>query len=128
MRVVKKTRLAGRLAVDQPGGAMRVQLNHPVSHDLQRHAADPGRLGARGAVADRGQRQQPAGLVSILAVACRRVKAGGVKLLSKRDRHREAARFAILESNSPRVGQPPRVTIDQGWYNCNLSMCNKTTL
>ena len=116
MRIVEPSLLAGRLAVDQTRGPVRVELDHPVPHDLQRHAADPGRLGARGALADRGQRQQPARLAGILALARRRTKTGRVEILSKRDRHDEAPRFAVLESKPHRVAQAPRVTLSGDRY------------
>jgi len=106
MRVVEATRLAGRLAVDQAGGAVRVQLDHPVPHDLQRHAAGPGRLGARRAVPDRGQREKPPRLAGVAAVARRGTKPRGAEILSKRDRHDEAPRFAMSNQNRRASGKP----------------------
>ena len=41
-------RLTRRLAGDEPGGTMRIELHHPVAHDLKHvHAADLRRLCAR---------------------------------------------------------------------------------
>ena len=59
LRVVQARRLARRLAVDQAVRAVGIELQHPVAHGLQRHAADPRRLGPGGAVVDLRQRQQP---------------------------------------------------------------------
>jgi hypothetical protein len=55
MIVLKKRRLSRRLPVDQPGRAKRIELNHPISNDLQRHAADLGRLAAAGTIVNRRQ-------------------------------------------------------------------------
>ena len=48
----------GRSRVEAPVGAARIELQHPVPDDLQRHAADLGRLCARRPIVDRGERQQ----------------------------------------------------------------------
>ena len=112
----RRTWLAMGLAANQPGRAMRIERHHPVPHDLQGHAADPGRPGACGAIVDRGQRQQPPCLASVLAVTRRRPNAGGVDISSTCDRHGETPRFARLEPNLRRVAQPLRVSVNQGWY------------
>jgi hypothetical protein len=44
-----------RPAVDQAGGAVRVELDHPVPHDLQRDAADPGGFAAGRAAVKSGR-------------------------------------------------------------------------
>jgi hypothetical protein len=44
---------------------MRVEGHHPLAHCLPRDTTDRRRLGARGAVIDRRQRQQAPGLVGI---------------------------------------------------------------
>ena len=48
MLVVQPRRLPWGLAIDQPVGTMRVELEDPVADNLQPDAADLGRLGARG--------------------------------------------------------------------------------
>jgi len=45
--------LAQRLAVDEPLRSLSIELEHPVPHNLQGHAPDPRRLGARGPLIDR---------------------------------------------------------------------------
>ena len=61
--------LARRLAIDETFRSVRVEFEHPVAHDLQRHAADPRRMRARGALIDGRQRQKPPCLGSILRLA-----------------------------------------------------------
>ena len=51
--------LARRLAIDETFRSVCVEFEHPVAHDLQRHAADPRRMRARGALIDGRQRQKP---------------------------------------------------------------------
>ena len=87
LRVVEPRRLARRLAVEQAIRAVRVEPHDPVPDDLQRHAADRRGLGARGALADRGQRQQAARLAIVLARACRTAQARRVEVRPQRDRH-----------------------------------------
>jgi hypothetical protein len=41
--------LPRRLSIDQAVRPMSVELENPIANDLKRHAADLGRLGARGA-------------------------------------------------------------------------------
>jgi hypothetical protein len=54
-------RSAGEEALRSPG----VEAQHPIAHDLQRHTADLSRLGARGPIVDRRQRQKTPGLIGI---------------------------------------------------------------
>ena len=58
MRVVQAGRLARRLAINQTVRSARIELHHPVADDLQRHAADPPRLGAGRPVVDRRKRRK----------------------------------------------------------------------
>ncbi len=64
--VVQARRRSRRLAIDQALGAVRIELQHPVADDLQRHPADLRRLGPRRAFVDRRQRQQPPSLRPVL--------------------------------------------------------------
>jgi hypothetical protein len=50
---------ARRLAVEGPFGTMGIELQNPVAHDLQRHAAELRRLGARRPLIDRSQGEKP---------------------------------------------------------------------
>jgi hypothetical protein len=54
-------RPARQKALRSPG----VEAQHPIAHDLQRHAADLSRFGARGPIIDRGQSQKAASLIGI---------------------------------------------------------------
>ena len=47
-------------------GSPRVEAQHPIAHDLQRHTADLSRFGAGGPLIDRGQSQKAPGLIGIL--------------------------------------------------------------
>ena len=55
--------------VDQRIGAARVQLQHPISHDLKCHTAHSRGIRPARAIVDRGQSQQTPGLPSIPALA-----------------------------------------------------------
>ena len=59
LAIIQLGRLAWRLSVQQPIGAMRVEPQHPVPDDLYTDAADLGRLGAGRAVVDRCKSQKP---------------------------------------------------------------------
>jgi hypothetical protein len=88
----------------RPGSArqtMSVELHHPVPDDLKRHAANLRRLGARRSVVNRSQRQKPARLAAVLRQPRRAAKLGGVKILSKRDRHRKLHRSQHRIKSSP---------------------------
>ena len=50
------------LVVDASPG---VEAQHPIAHDLQGHAANLSRFGARGPLIDRGQSQKAPGLIGI---------------------------------------------------------------
>ncbi len=68
VRVIEFWRLAGSLAINEAIGAMGVELHHPVAHDLQRHIADLCRLGAHGALINRGEREKPSRLGCVLGL------------------------------------------------------------
>jgi hypothetical protein len=57
--------LSWSLSVNQPVGAMGVELDHPVPHDLQRHPADLGGLGAARAFVDLPPRPTNAALAAL---------------------------------------------------------------
>src|SRR5687768_4091625 len=89
--------LTRRLAVDEPVRSVRVELEHPVAHDLQRHAADPRRLGARGALIDRRQRQKPPRLGSVLGLAGHGTKLRRIKVRSQWDWYDEPPGFTRMD-------------------------------
>jgi hypothetical protein len=74
---------ARRLAVEGPFGTMGIELQNPVAHDLQRHAAELRRLGARRPLIDRSQGEKPPRLWPIL---CWRPCICG-KVYGRLDRH-----------------------------------------
>jgi len=107
MRVVEPGGLTGRLAVDQPVGTTLVEFHHPVPHDLQPNPADPGRLGARSPVINRGQRQQTARLRSVLGPAGKRAHSGGIEVSPERNRHGEPPSFATSNLTRSPLTRPP---------------------
>jgi hypothetical protein len=66
MRVIELGRLAGSLAIDEAVGAMRVEFDHPIADDLQRHIADLRGLAARRPVINRGEGEKSSRLRRIL--------------------------------------------------------------
>ena len=64
-------------AIDQACRPIRAQLHHPVAYDLDGDTADRGRLRAGRAVIDRGQGEQPSGLIRIRAAAGRGTQSSG---------------------------------------------------
>jgi hypothetical protein len=77
---------ARRLAVQETVGTLSIEPQHPVAHGLQSHATHLSSLGARTSVIDHRQRQKPAGLRPILALARQRPQAGCVEIRPKGDR------------------------------------------
>jgi hypothetical protein len=86
MLAMEPRRGTGRSAGQEALGSSGVEAQHPVPHDLERHAADLGRLGAGGSIVDRRQSQQTPGLIGITRLLGQRAKLGGVKVGAKRDR------------------------------------------
>ena len=76
---VEPRRSTRRPAGEETLGSFGVEAQDPVAHDLQRHAADLGRLGAGGAIMYRGQSQQASGLIGITRLLGQGAKPGGIK-------------------------------------------------
>src|SRR3954463_7886945 len=72
---------AGPKALRSPG----VEAQHPIAHDLQRHAADLSRLGPGGPIIDRRQSQKAAGLIGIPRALRQSTELGGIKVRAERD-------------------------------------------
>src|SRR5918997_411280 len=108
--------LAGRLAVDEPLGALGVELEHPIAHDLQRHAPDPRRLGAGGSFVDRRQREKPTSLGSILCLPGQSTKPRCIEVRTEWDRHGEPPWLAKLNHTHPDAGNHERVSPSGTWY------------
>ena len=105
--IVEPRGLSGRFAVDQPFGAMGVELHYPVANNLQRHAADLRRFGARGAIADRRQCQKPPRLRGVLRSLGRGSRQPRIKINPERYRHGEPPSFAMLNQTNADLGIPP---------------------
>jgi hypothetical protein len=63
--IVEPRRGPWRPASQEPLRSLGVEAQHPIPHDLQRHAANLSRLGARGPIIDRRQSQKAPGLIGI---------------------------------------------------------------
>jgi len=103
-------RRARRLAVDQAFRPRGVEPHHPVTDDLQRHRADPRRLGTRRAVVDRRQRQQTPCLRRIPGSARRRPQRWRliIRTKGKRLAHGEAPMLAKLNQKHSASGKALR--------------------
>jgi hypothetical protein len=53
--------MPGRLAVDEAIRPSEIEPEHPIANGLQPHAPEQGRVGARAAIIDRGERRQTSG-------------------------------------------------------------------
>jgi hypothetical protein len=87
-------------------GAGGVKAMHPITQRLAVHPADPGRLRAVLALANRRQRQQPPALVRILRPLGQPPKIGRRIVLPKRDRTAHGTPPRSLESAINRFGKP----------------------
>src|SRR3954447_2421762 len=86
----RATKAARCASVSRGGapGALRspsVEAQHPIAHDLQRHAADLSRLGPGGPIIDRRQSQKAAGLIGIPRALRQSAELGGIKVRAERD-------------------------------------------
>src|SRR4051794_33594630 len=63
----------------------RVEAQHPIAHDLQRHAADLSRFGPGGPIIDRRQSQKAPGLIGIPRALRQSAELGGIKVTAERD-------------------------------------------
>jgi hypothetical protein len=88
--------LTWRLAIDQTIRPKSIEPHHPVPNDLQRHAANLGRLGPGRSIVNGRQRQKPSSLRAILRSFGSGLYQTGIKISPKRDRHGEPPSFAML--------------------------------
>jgi hypothetical protein len=63
--IVEPRRGPWRSAGQEPLGSVGVKAQHPIPHDLQRHAADLSRFGAGDPIIDRRQSHKAASLIGI---------------------------------------------------------------
>src|SRR4051794_1868067 len=61
------------------------KAQHPIAHDLQRHAADLSRFGPGGLIIDRRQSQKAASLIGIPRALRQSAELGGIKVRAERD-------------------------------------------
>ena len=84
--VVEKRTGTWRPAGHQTLWSVGVEAKHPVPHDLQRDAADPGRLGTGGSIIDRRQSEKAPGLIRITRALGQGPQMIGGEVGSERDR------------------------------------------
>src|SRR5205814_8764465 len=104
------------LAPHQPIRPTAVAPHPPSPNHLQRHPADPARLGPPPPVIDSGQGQKTARLCRILRTPGKRAQARRIKISPQRDRHGEPPSFATLNQIYAASGIPQRVTLSETWY------------
>ena len=120
--IVEPRRSPWRSAGQKALGSMRVEAQHPIAHDLQRHAADLSRFGAGGPIIDRRQSQKAAGLIGIPRALRQSTELGGIKVTAERDgnshgdlqtgdRHRES--YLCPPGNPPHESAKLRLGIRQ---------------
>src|SRR4051794_14816714 len=85
MRIGEPRRGPGRSAGPEALRSPRVEAQHPIAHDLQRHAADLSRLGPGGPIIDRRQSQKAPGLIGIPRALRQSAELGGIKVTAERD-------------------------------------------
>jgi hypothetical protein len=106
MRIVQPRRLPGRLSIDQAVRPVSVELENPIANDLKRHAANLGRLGARGAFVNRRQSQKSPRLRSILRAFGGQSDRRSVKIIPERKSHGKPPGFATLNQLAADLGSP----------------------
>jgi hypothetical protein len=63
--VVQERRVAGRLTINEAGGPIGVEGQHPITDRLQPNATELRSLGSRTAIVDQRQREKPTRLTGI---------------------------------------------------------------
>src|ERR1019366_8357267 len=118
MRIVQPRRLPRRLSIDQAVRPMSVELENPIANDLKRHAADLGRLGARGALVNRRQSQKSPRLRSVLRAFGSQSDRRSIKIIPERNSHGKPPGFATLNQLAADLGSrespPPGLGIRCG--------------
>jgi hypothetical protein len=92
--------LTWRFAIKQAGSTPRIKPHHPVSDDLQRHAANLRRLGAGRPIVNGRQRQKPPSLRAILRLPRQSANLRRLEVPAQRhwNSHDEPPSFATNES------------------------------
>ena len=99
---------------------MRVELQHPVADDLQRHPADLRRLGPRRAIVNRRQRQKPPSLRPVLRLLRRSPHHARRQNQPEAQSAWRTSFVRHLESDNCRFENPHRVTPGGNWYSIFL--------
>src|ERR1035438_4522485 len=100
LHIIEPRGLTWRFAVKQAGSTPRIEPHHPVPDDLQRHPANPRRLGAGRPIVNGRQRQKPPSLRAILRLPRERAQLRCLEVPAQRywNRHDEPPSFATSES------------------------------
>ena len=117
MMIAETGGLARWLAVDQPLRPLSIELEHPVTHDLQGDAADPGCVRSGAAVVDLGKRQKATGLGGVPALFGEPAQSRTVEIPAQGNRrsHGNLPRFATASQTSASPATP-RVSLRARWY------------
>ncbi len=104
------------LSVDEPVGAVFVEAQHPVAHDLQPHPGELGRVGSGVSVVDGGERQEAPGLIGVARALGEGAQRCGIEVGAQGDgsghgdlgrRHTAANHVAAAKAISA-MRRPPR--------------------
>jgi hypothetical protein len=79
---------------------MLVEAQHPVAHDLQADAADPGCVRSGAAVVDLGKRQKATGLGGVPALFGEPAQSRTVEILAQSNRHSHGEPPPVRHSES----------------------------
>ena len=115
VQVVEPCRPAWRFVVHQPIGTVGVDPHHPVTHDLQRHPADPGGLAACAAILDRSQGQQAPHLRPVFRGLGCRPNLQRVVISPQQNSHGEPQPFATLNEITAAL-KTPGGRLSGTWY------------
>src|SRR5580704_1982191 len=109
LSVVANASSARRLAVQKTIETFGVETDNPVAHDLHADAAGPGRVRARAAAVNRGQRQKTPGLTGIARLPRQTPQSRTIEIIPQqnRSRHGKPPSVCHLESDHSRFGNPP---------------------
>ena len=111
---------ARRFAVDQPSRPRSVELDDPITNDLERNPGDLGGLRPARPVIDRSHRQQSPRLRAAPALPGQSAHADSVKIVPKRNSHGETPSFATLNQTLTGLESSPQVTFCETWYYTKL--------
>jgi hypothetical protein len=109
LALVEEARRPRCLAGQETPGTLGVEPDHPVAHDLQGDAANPGRIRPRAAIVNLGQRQKTPRLIGITRSPRELTQHRAIEIRAKRKRNGHGKPFehgCHGESEKSRFGNP----------------------